>query len=226
MRIKKIAVYNNKGGVGKTTIAVHLAYYAEELGIRTIATCIDAQADMWRWLTRGDGVLKGECHYERGCLDVVYVRDEVPEFNDDAAELLIIDCPPSIDLSLQLRPTLAVMPVHGRMAFENTATVFADLKDVCDVLVVINNSGRGGKRTMRELRRSLGCIPELKVAETELIESDTITRAGEYYLPVWGIPYASRSKAPAIMRALCREIFKAAGISVTKRGPFTKKENK
>ena len=54
--MRRIAVYNHKGGIGKTTIAVHLAYYAEELKIRTFATCIDPQGDLWRWLSGGDAI--------------------------------------------------------------------------------------------------------------------------------------------------------------------------
>jgi len=223
MRMKKIAVYNHKGGIGKTTIAVHLAYLARDLNISTIATCIDPQADLWRWITRGDGVLKDESFHEDGSLAVIYSRGHVPDLRDDAAELLIIDCSPDIDLSLQLKPDLWVVPVHRRMGFENMSSVIEDLRSVGDVIVVKNCVGRGGRRAKKELDQALSCIQNLKVAQTELIESDTITRAGELYRPVWAIPYAKRSRAPGIMKELCREVFKTAKISLTPRQPKPEK---
>ncbi len=214
----KIAVYNNKGGVGKTTLAIHLAFYAEMLGIRTIGTCIDSQADFWRWGTQGDGIQRADNHFTRGSLDIVYGRDEVPDFHPNAAELLIIDCSPNIDLSLQLKPDIFLVPFHGRMAYENFTSISEDLQAVAKVLAVINCAGRGGRGALKELKKGLAALrPPVHVAKTELIESDTITRASEYYMPIWDIPYAKRSKAPDIMKALCREILQFAGVSTTPR---------
>ena len=217
--MRRIAVYNHKGGIGKTTIAVHLAYYAEELKIRTFATCIDPQGDLWRWLSGGDAIQTDEAIFERGSLTAVYARGVVPDFRDDVAELMIVDCSPDIELSLTLKPHLWVVPVHGRMGFENMTSVIEDLRSVGDVLVVCNSVGRGGRRAMKDLRHALSCIKGLKVAETELIESDTITRSGELYRPVWDIPYANRSRAPGIMKKLCREVFKTAKVPLSPRGP-------
>ena len=84
--MRRTAVYNHKGGIGKTTIAVHLAYYAEELKIRTFATCIDPQGDLWRWLSGGDAIQTDEAVFERGSLTAVYARGVVPDFRDDVAD--------------------------------------------------------------------------------------------------------------------------------------------
>ena len=39
--MKTIAFFNNKGGVGKTTLLYHLAWMYSELGIRTVALDLD-----------------------------------------------------------------------------------------------------------------------------------------------------------------------------------------
>jgi cellulose biosynthesis protein BcsQ len=45
-RVKTIAFFNNKGGVGKTTIAYHLAWMFYELGYRVLAVDLDPQANL------------------------------------------------------------------------------------------------------------------------------------------------------------------------------------
>ncbi len=52
-----IAVANHKGGVGKTSFAAHLSFRAAELGYRTIAVDLDAQANLSRCFVDIDSVL-------------------------------------------------------------------------------------------------------------------------------------------------------------------------
>jgi chromosome partitioning protein len=44
--VKTIALFNNKGGVGKTSLAYHLGYMFSELGIRTLFADLDPQANL------------------------------------------------------------------------------------------------------------------------------------------------------------------------------------
>lgn len=44
--MKTIAFFNNKGGVGKTTLVYHLAWMYAEQGIRTLAVDLDPQANL------------------------------------------------------------------------------------------------------------------------------------------------------------------------------------
>ena len=44
--MKTIAFFNNKGGVGKTTLLYHVAWMYSELGLRTIAVDLDPQSNL------------------------------------------------------------------------------------------------------------------------------------------------------------------------------------
>lgn len=44
--MKSIAYFNNKGGVGKTSLVFHLAWMFSEMGIRTLAVDLDPQANL------------------------------------------------------------------------------------------------------------------------------------------------------------------------------------
>ena len=44
--MKTIAFFNNKGGVGKTTLLYHLAWMFSELGVRTVAIDLDPQSNL------------------------------------------------------------------------------------------------------------------------------------------------------------------------------------
>ena len=44
--MKTVAFFNNKGGVGKTSLVYHLAWMFEHLGVRAIAVDLDPQSNL------------------------------------------------------------------------------------------------------------------------------------------------------------------------------------
>jgi len=56
--VRVITIQNKKGGVGKTTFLLHLAYRAVELKLRTLVIDLDTQANASTGLTHDYGLLK------------------------------------------------------------------------------------------------------------------------------------------------------------------------
>ena len=44
--MKSIVFFNNKGGVGKTTLVYHFTWMLSEMGYKTIAVDLDPQANL------------------------------------------------------------------------------------------------------------------------------------------------------------------------------------
>lgn len=56
MSLTTIAFFNNKGGVGKTTLVYHLAWMYSELGVPVIAADLDPQANLTRAMLTDDRI--------------------------------------------------------------------------------------------------------------------------------------------------------------------------
>jgi chromosome partitioning protein len=91
--MKVVAVICRKGGVGKTTIATHLAVAAEKLGLVTVVFDLDPQASAASW---GD-------HRGKGSAPAVVAAQAtrlpllLKEAEDQDADLIILDTPPHAD---------------------------------------------------------------------------------------------------------------------------------
>ena len=56
--MKTILFFNNKGGVGKTTLVYHFAYMLSELGYKTLAVDLDPQANLTSMFLEEDKLIK------------------------------------------------------------------------------------------------------------------------------------------------------------------------
>jgi hypothetical protein len=108
-----LAMINGKGGVGRTTLAVHLALYASELGIKTIGVSLERTGGLSYWLNDGKEPPEEQVVWKNPHLGFVYSPHDIPEYPD--ASLVIYDCPPRFeirDAEDDVRPRLAFKPLH------------------------------------------------------------------------------------------------------------------
>ncbi len=107
-----IGIANSKGGVGKTTVAIHLAAWLHERGYRVALADCDAQCSSSQWARQA---MPG--------LDVFLlespddVLNELPRLGEDA-DFVIADGPGSqteVSRALLLRADLALVPCKASM---------------------------------------------------------------------------------------------------------------
>ncbi len=106
-----VAIANIKGGVGKSTLAVHLAAKAQHAGRRTRIIDMDEQQSAARWVERRNVTLAGASK-----LPLIDARDcfakgierALQQAEADAIEFVVIDTPPHQSLA----PAAAVSAAH------------------------------------------------------------------------------------------------------------------
>jgi cellulose biosynthesis protein BcsQ len=69
--VKIIAFFNNKGGVGKTTLVYHLAWMFSEIGVRVIAADLDPQANLTAMSLSEDDIARIEDNEIDSIYDVI-----------------------------------------------------------------------------------------------------------------------------------------------------------
>ena len=136
-----ISVIQQKGGVGKTTLAVHLAYElsAQSPGLRIAIADADPQQSAFKWVTRG------HASGASGVTAVAVATDGTgrllkQEIDAIDADLVIIDLPPAIE-SVSLRAAfyanVILVPV-GASALDIEAGKAAI--DVCREAISLDNT--------------------------------------------------------------------------------------
>ncbi|RUL81769.1 ParA family protein [Tautonia sociabilis] len=107
-----IAIANTKGGVGKTTVAVHLAAWLHEKGFKVILADCDVQRSSSEWVRQAVPeirALKLDTPDE--------VLNELPKLRDEA-DFIVADGPGSqteMSRALLLRADFAVVPCKASM---------------------------------------------------------------------------------------------------------------
>lgn len=135
--IKVLAVLQQKGGVGKTTIAVHLATQIKELfpRLRVALADADPQQSATVWLTTGDKDNGVSIHQVAGDIEGKNLLDELSSIE---ADLVIVDLPPAIaaiSMRAAIYSDLILVPV-GASALDIEAARHA--VDVCKEAIALD----------------------------------------------------------------------------------------
>ena len=166
---KVITVAQQKGGSGKTTLAVNLGVMLARAGYRVAFLDTDPQGSMGRWfMTRhGEGRAEGMEFSTASAWGVGY---EVGKLRD-MAEFVIIDTPPKADADLRpaLREAdLVLVPVAFSHVDLWATDGVLDLarRESREVLVVLNRT-RAGTRLGAEIAEAVQDL-KARVAQSQL----------------------------------------------------------
>lgn len=187
--MKSVGIFNTVGGVGRTTLAVHLAFRAEAQGVPTHAVNLDRQGDLFFWLSRGrhpTGAADTFEHSER--LTVTHSPGKVPELSN--ASLVVYDCPPLVEIVADIKPDLWLVPTPGgRRGLDALGVVLHELGTTGVPIWPIAWAGLDSEAFLPVLRDKAGRSPSVQVWDYAIPHSDSFVRAEDDLSCVWEAPY-------------------------------------
>lgn len=207
-----IVVANTKGGVGKSTLAVHLAAWLHEQGHSVLLVDCDVQHSSSEWAKEAVPGLKS---VRLGTPDEIL--DQLPELEQEA-NYIVADGPGSntdTSRALLLRADLAIVPCKASMlevralaqatkALKHAQTI---RKGQPQALIVLSMVGRTYRLTqdMKEAAATLG----LNMAKTAITLKQIYADAPGQGAVVWNMG-ARGHEAAQQMRSLFREALPTA----------------
>src|SRR5438105_2291147 len=96
MPAKIIIVTNQKGGSGKTNLAVHMAGTVIRRGYKTLLIDADPQGTATIWVSNAEAGTKNKIRVMGLAATKEKIAQEVKQFVDDY-DIIIVDCPPAVD---------------------------------------------------------------------------------------------------------------------------------
>jgi chromosome partitioning protein len=103
-----IAIVNQKGGVGKTSLAMNLAWFLHTAGGRTVVLDADPQGSATRWAAAQNGSWGVEVRSVDAERDIALVsRDLESIAAETGAEFVVFDCPPELRNATEVALLLA-----------------------------------------------------------------------------------------------------------------------
>lgn len=187
----KIAVYNHKGGVGKTSLVAHIGFRAIEKGLAVTIIDADRQHNAIDWLTNGNW--DGNSEVTNGSVTITTDTSGI----DDNDGLVVIDCPPAFDVVDDFRTVdIWLVPVGNRFSMIGAMNLLLTIKSIQinPRVVLIPNmvdfKTQFGQTKLREINK-LG----IEVFRVSIPRHDTVGKAEMSAKAVWKIPYGMRSLA-------------------------------
>lgn len=211
-----ITIAQQKGGAGKTTLAVQLAVALAHSGRRVVAIDIDPQMSLSTWFgmraeMHGDIAYKGS-----GALEIVQVTGwrAASEIERQAKnnDVVIVDSPPHAETEARIavrNAHLAVVPVQPSPmdVWATKPTLEMAAKEKTPVLLVLNRVPSRANLT----ERMVAALTALKepVAKTQI--GNRVALASSMAEGLGVVEFARSSVAAKEINALARAVLKAAG---------------
>ena len=216
--MKVVAVICRKGGVGKTTIAAHLAVAAEKLGLVTVVFDLDPQANSTIWGDHREAAAPAVVAAQAARLPVL-----LKQAADQDADLIILDTPPHADTTATaaaMKADLLLIPTRasGLDLEALPASIHLARASGKPFFVVVNAAPVEGSE-VAEARRAL---------EGEGIEvAPVILHHRKAYYSHWQIGQTAEefdpgSKAAAEIRELMLWLCERLGMTTPPQSPLLK----
>jgi chromosome partitioning protein len=161
--VKVLSVLSEKGGVGKTTVAVHLGVAAKLAGLETAIIDLDPQASAAEWADQ-----RGEPP-EAVAIPPSRLEKLLTDLSGNGADLVIIDTPREANNAgyIAARNSDIILIPFRRGGFD-----FRALKrtlDLCRIAekhpyILLNGMRIGASRVQADVREALAAYSELSVA--------------------------------------------------------------
>jgi len=207
-----IVLANSKGGVGKTSISVHLATWLAEQGHSVVLADCDAQQSSGDWIAEAAPAIRVV-----RLADPTAILDSLPQLAEEA-NYVVADGPGSnteTSRALLLRADLALVPCKASMlevrALAQATAVLRQSQDIRhgkpDAIIVLSMVGKTYRLTqdMKDAAVALG----LPLAKTTLTLKQIYADAPGQGTVVWRLGARGR-EAAAEMEALFREVLPQA----------------
>ena len=177
--MKMLGVLSRKGGVGKTTLAIHMAVLANQAGLRTLLVDLDPQRSAASWWRARTAETPPLVETDPGSL-----RDILEAASEDGVDLVVVDARPSLEADAAHVAALAdIVMVPTRPA------IF-DLRAILGTLDVV----KGTKG--RSLIVLNACPPPRGTGEASVVV-DARHALAAFGVPVAPIAIVNRSAFPA-----------------------------
>lgn len=206
--MSKIAVFNHKGGVGKTTISTHIAFKCQMMNYPINFIDLDPQQNAINYLS-GYNYDDNEDYYNLKLNDGsgnILVTANTDILNENINDY-VIDLPPDYNAGYRmlnsLKVDLLIVPLDGRFSIVGADKVIEMAKKFINndnILIVRNKVMPNDNLTKQEIK-------EIKLLGANIypegIPSHNVFRRAENKgVPAWAVPYGISTKACRIMDSL------------------------
>jgi len=176
--MKMLGVLSRKGGVGKTTLAIHMAVLADQAGLRTLLVDLDPQRSATSWWRARAAETPHLVETDPGNL-----RDILDAAAEDGVALVVVDARPSLEADAAHVAALA------DLVLVPTRPAIFDLRAILGTLDIVKGTAR------RSLIVLNACPPPRGAGEASVVV-DARHALGAFGVPVAPVAIVNRTAFP------------------------------